>query len=911
MDKLIIKGARQNNLKNISLTLPHNKLITFTGISGSGKSSLAFDTIFAEGQWRFIESLSTYARLFLEKLDRPDVDSIQNIRPAIALEQRNTVKTSRSTVGTMTEISDYLRLLFSKIAQPHCPVCGDALKSWSPSSVVQELLEKYNGEKALIIFQTKRPVQELQKEGFHRVLIDGKITELASLDTKQNTLDIVLDRLIIKDEPRLSDSIETAWQHGGSNVKIVIVKSEEENMPLLFSSALKCHKCDIEVARPQPLLFSFNHPLGACPECKGFGNTLKYSEGSIIPDKDLSLEEGAIDPWNKPSYIWWYEQFAKKAKKAGIRLDMPYKDLPQESKALIFEGSKDFYGINDFFAELENKRYKLHVRVFLTRYREAVQCGNCGGSKLSREALAFTIGGLNIAQISDMPILNLREFIAGLTFSKYEEEVTGEIIRQIRQKLDFLIRVGVEYLTINRLTKTLSGGESQRINLANQLASKLTGTLYVLDEPTVGLHARDVKKIADILIELAEIGNTVITVEHDKSIIESSDWVVELGPGGGEKGGRLIFTGTVADFLKSDTLTATYIKETGIIPAPKSRRMSSGNFLTIKNASGNNLKDINISIPLQRFTCVTGVSGSGKSTLIDKTLYRALANAFKESFETPEPFESIHGIEHLKGVRIIDQQPIGKSPRSNPVTYIKGFDHIRKIFADEQAAKNLGFGPGHFSFNAEEGRCSACKGVGYQKLEMYFFEDLYITCEECKGKRFRPEILNITYNGKNIHEALNLTVDEAVKFFNRVPSLLKKLELMSSVGLGYLRLGQPVTTLSGGESQRLKICAELGAGSRTDYLYILDEPTVGLHPEDITKLLKVIDHLLSAGNTVVIVEHNLDVIKCADWIIDLGPEGGEKGGYIVAEGRPEDIAKDKKSHTGRYLKEHLKRANHK
>lgn len=911
VDKLIIKGARQNNLKNISVTLPHNQLITITGISGSGKSSLAFDTIFAEGQWRFIESLSTYARLFLEKLDRPDVDSIRNIRPAIALEQRNTVKTSRSTVGTTTEIYDYLRLLFSKIAQPHCPVCGDELRSWTPSSVVEELVEKYNGEKALIIFRTKSQARELQKQGFHRALIDGNITELASIDTKTSTLDIVLDRLIIKAEPRLSDSIETAWGHGSGNIKIEVIKSDAENIPLTFSSALKCHKCGIEVAKPQPLLFSFNHPLGACPECKGFGNTLNYSEDSIVPDNDLTLEEGAIDPWKKPSYTWWYEQFAKKAKKAGISLNTPYKDLPKGSKALIFEGDKDFYGLNDFFGELENKRYKLHVRVFLTRYREAVQCKNCNGSKLSPEALAFTVGGLNIAQVSDMPILDLSGFISGLNLSKYEEEVTSEIIRQVKQKLDFLIRVGVEYLTINRLTKTLSGGESQRINLANQLASKLTGTLYVLDEPTVGLHARDVKRIADILRELAEIGNTVITVEHDKSIIESSDWVVELGPGGGEKGGRLVFSGTIKDFLKSATLTATYIKEAGITHTPKSRKVSSGNFLTIKKASGNNLKDIDISIPLNRFTCVTGVSGSGKSTLIDRTLYSALAKSFKVSFEASEPFESISGIEHLKGVRIIDQQPIGKSPRSNPVTYIKGFDHIRRLFADEQSAKNLGFGPGHFSFNAAKGRCNACQGVGYQKLEMYFFEDLYITCEECKGKRFRPEILNVAYNGKNIHEALNLTVDEAVRFFNRVPALVKKFELMSSVGLGYLRLGQPVTTLSGGESQRLKICAELGAGNRTDFLYILDEPTVGLHPEDITKLLKVIDHLLSAGNTVVIVEHNLDVIKCADWVIDLGPEGGEKGGYVVAEGRPEDIAANKKSYTGLYLKEHLKRSTRK
>ncbi len=893
VDKLIIKGVKQNNLRNISLTLPHNKVITITGVSGSGKSSLAFDTIFAEGQWRFLESLSTYARLFLEKLDRPDVDRIQNIRPAIALEQRNPVKSSRSTVGTTTEIYDYLRLLFSKIAQPHCPQCGDELKAWSPSSVVKELIEVHNEKKALIIFDSSETEQDLQKRGFHRFR-----------KGEPSGFEVILDRLIIRDEPRLSDSVETAWENGGNSVKINIVNDKGET-PLIFSSNLKCGKCGIEVSKPQPLLFSFNHPLGACPDCKGFGNTLEYSEDSIIPDKDLSLKEGAIDPWSKPAYLWWYDQFAEAAENSGISLDIPYKDLSDETKKILFEGNDDFYGLNEFFAELEKKRYKLHVRVFLARFRKAVVCSNCSGSKLSPEALAFSLGGLNIAEISGMPISDFSSFLSELKLSEPEEEISREILRQVKLKLEFLTRVGVEYLTISRMTKTLSGGEAQRINLANQLASKLTGTLYVLDEPTVGLHPRDVSRIAEILKELAEIGNTVITVEHDRSVIESSDWVVELGPGGGEKGGRLVFSGTKDDFLTSGTLTSDYLKNTRLIK-PSARKKGGGQKLTIRNASGNNLKKINVSIPLKKFTCITGVSGSGKSTLIEKTLYNALANIFKANFDAPHPFTSIEGAEHLNGVKIIDQQPIGKSPRSNPVTYIKAFDYIRKIFAAEQRAKNLGYGPGHFSFNAKEGRCDICNGVGYQKLEMYFFEDLYITCEECKGKRFKPEILNITYNGRNIHEVLNLTVDAAAGFFKRVPALVKKFKLMSSVGLGYLRLGQPVTTLSGGESQRLKICAELGTSNRTDYLYILDEPTVGLHPDDITKLLKVIEQLLDAGNTVVIVEHNLDVIKCADWVIDLGPEGGEAGGHIVTKGKPEDIIRSRKSYTGRYLKEYLK-----
>jgi len=909
IDELIVEGARQNNLKNITLNLPHNKVIAITGVSGSGKSSLAFDTIFAEGQWRFIESLSTYTRLFLEKLDRPDVEAIHNIRPAIALEQRNPVKGSRSTVGTTTEVYDYLRLLYSKIGRSHCPKCKQALKAWTPSSVVKELVEKYGGEKALIIFETHDSPEELQRRGFHRVLIDERIVDTSSLTTYHLPLNVVLDRLIIRDEPRLSDSIETAWEYGNKGVIIKIITSSdlegERSQILKFSSELKCPNCRTEVSKPQPLLFSPNHPLGACPGCKGFGNVLEYSEDCIVPDKDRSLEEGAIEPWSKPSYRWWYRQFAKAAKAHGIKLNIPYKDLPEKAKRLIFKGAHDFYGLDDFFEELENKRYKLHVRVFLSRYRKAVTCRVCQGTRLRPEALAFTIGGFNIAELADMSISRLNEFFLNLHLTEYEKDISSEILRQIKLKLGFLERVGLGYLTLSRQSKTLSGGEAQRINLANQLASRLTGTLYVLDEPTVGLHPRDVNRITEILRELAGIGNTIITVEHDRSVINSSDWIVELGPGGGEKGGRVLFSGWKSDFLKANTLTANYLKGEELIPVPRHRRKGSGKKLTIKGACGNNLKHIDINIPLQTLTCVTGVSGSGKSTLVEDTLYNALAGAFKVEFETPQPYRSIEGIEYLKGVRIIDQQPIGKSPRSNPVTYIKAFDPIRKLFEEQSRSKNLGYTSGHFSFNTEGGRCEACKGAGYQKLEMYFFEDLYIKCEECNGRRYKPEILSVTYNGKNIHEVLELTVDEAIEFFRRAPAVIKKLKLMASVGLGYLKLGQPATTLSGGEAQRLKICAELGVANRRDYLYILDEPTVGLHPADIKKLLDVLNDLVEAGNTVLIVEHNLDVIKCADWIIDLGPEGGDDGGYIVAEGTPEDITKVKKSYTGRFLKEYI------
>ncbi len=895
INELIIEGAKQNNLKNINLRLPHNKVIAVTGVSGSGKSSLAFDTIFAEGQWRFIESLSTYARLFLEKLDRPDVEKISNIRPAIALEQRNPVKTSRSTVGTATEIYDYLRLLYSKIAQPHCPKCGQLVKAWSPSSVVKELLEKHSGEKALIIFDTDDIPEELEKKGFHR---------FRQKDDSQ--YEVILDRLIVKDDPRLSDSIETAWTHTSRYVKVELVSdSAEGNKILIFSPELKCLNCNLEIVKPQPLLFSFNHPLGACPECKGFGNKLEYSEDIIIPDEELSLEEGAIEPWSKPSFKWWQRQFAKAAKKAGIKLNVPYKNLPGEIRELIFKGSDDFYGLNEFFEYLESKRYKLHVRVFLSKYRKAVICKQCKGSRLSTEALAFTIGVFNIAQLSGMSISQLSGYFTGLHLTEYEQEVSSEIRRQINLKLNFLIRVGLGYLTLDRLSKTLSGGESQRINLANQLASRLTGTLYVLDEPTVGLHPRDVSKITEIISELSELGNTIVVVEHDKTVINSSDWVVELGPGGGRNGGNLLFSGWKDEFLKSGTLTARYLSNIELIPTPQRRRKGSGKKLSLKGASGHNLKHIDVNIPLQTLTCITGVSGSGKSSVVKHTLYNAIAKAFKIEFENILPFKSVEGIEYLKGVRIIDQHPIGKTPRSNPVTYIKVFDPVRKLFASQTRAKNFGFGVGHFSFNTEGGRCEACKGEGFQKYEMYFFEDLYIKCEECGGKRYKQEILDVTYKGKNIYEILELTVDEAIKFFSDMSSITKRLKLMASVGLGYLRLGQPATTLSGGEAQRLKICSELGITERRDYLYILDEPTVGLHPDDIKKLLHVLNALVDAGNTVLIVEHNLDVVKSVDWIIDLGPEGGDEGGNVVAQGTPEEVARQKNSYTGLYLKEYL------
>jgi excinuclease ABC subunit A len=912
--KLLIEGARQNNLKNIHLSLPHNKVIAITGVSGSGKSSLAFDTIFAEGQWRFMESLSTYARLFLEKLDRPDVDAIYNIRPAIALEQKNPIRGSRSTVGTLTEIYDLFRLLYSKIATPFCPNCGKEIKMWDPSNVILFLLEKYRGERAVIIFESRKSIEQLKKAGFYRVWINGEITELNSslvthphsgelAEESHPSLNIVVDRLIIKDEPRLSDSIELAWKEGEGIIKIVIFPE----ITLSFSSENICDECNIQLTKPYPLLFSFNHPVGACPVCKGFGNLLRYDENIIIPEKNLALSEGAVDPWNKPAYRWWKEQLIKNAPKDGIDINKPYSEFSRKQKSLLFKGGSSFYGIDDFFEELEGKRYKLHIRVFLSRYRRPVTCSQCNGKRLRRESLAYKVSGLDIAELCMKPVSDAVRFFENLDISPFKRDLVKEILRLISVKLGFLQRVGLMYLSLNRDGRTLSGGEYQRVNLSNQLGSFLTGTLYVLDEPTVGLHARDTEIIAKIMSELSSLGNTILVVEHDRGIIESANWIAELGPEGGYKGGKVVFSGLKDEFLKTDLVTARYIKGIDKIEPPLKRRNGTGRKLLLSGATGNNLKSVDLQIPLETLTVVTGVSGSGKSSLIVETLYRALAREFKIEHDFPLPYKKIKGAQYLNSVKLIDQTPIGRSPRSNPVTYLKTFDAIRKLFSEQAEARALGYGPGVFSFNVPGGRCEACKGSGYQRLEMYFFEDLYIKCESCGGKRYNPETLRVIYRGKNIDEVLNMTVDEALELFQDIPLIKNKLTLMNDIGLSYLRLGQPATTLSGGEAQRLKICAELNSLPVTRHsslLYILDEPTVGLHFRDVKTLLDVLNRLVSAGNTVVVIEHNLDVIRASDWIIDLGTEGGDRGGRIIFEGTPEEIENVKESYTGRYLREY-------
>ena len=920
---LIIEGARQNNLKNISLQIPHNQVTAITGVSGSGKSSLAFDTIFAEGQWRYVESLSTYARMFLDKVARPDVDRILNVRPAIAIEQKNQVRTSRSTVGTTTEIADLLRLLFAKIGKPICPDCKQAGRSFQPDTVTDDLLKRWPDSRAMILFPIATPkpkeeaafVQSLLTRGFTRLKTQDDVIDLHDSGQvklhKSQSLHIVLDRLVIREDnrTRLVEAVETAFREGEGRCSVDVIDHGRQS----YSTQFLCQGCGRTFDPLRPILFSFNHPLGACPECKGFGNVLRYDPELVIPDQTKSLAQGAVEPWSKPSSAWWQKQMLAAMKKQGVDVETPVKSLPEDHQRLIWEGGKSFDGINDFFEYLEGKRYKLHVRVFLSRYRTPFDCPGCHGSRLKPEALFVKIVGHDIHETMERTVESLADWVESLPLRPFEQDIATDILRQLKAKLGFLQRVGLGYLTLNRQTKTLSGGEAQRVALANQLGSRLVGTLYVLDEPTIGLHARDTDLLAGILQDLAATGNTVVVVEHDRRMIESADFIVELGPHSGEKGGEIVCAASTQEFIQDRrAATARYLRGEDSIPLPNKRRTGNGKMLVLAGAAEHNLKNLLVRIPLGMLVCVTGVSGSGKSTLVEDTLYRTIARAFRVESLPMGRFKAIKGIEHLKGVRLIDQQPIGRTPRSNPITYLKAFDEIRQLFASERDALRQGFTPGHFSFNAAGGRCDRCEGSGVEKLEMYFFEDIYAPCEICDGKRFKPQILKICYRGKNVSEVLNLTVEDALSFFTGTPKLQERLHLLSSIGLGYLRLGQSATTLSGGEAQRLKIAAELSTGkvdrqqrsrsqSLNGMLYIMDEPTTGLHFEDIKKLLSVLHKLVNAGNTLVVVEHNLDVIKSADWIIDLGPEGGAAGGQIVAEGRPEQVAKVKTSYTGRFL----------
>src|SRR3990170_79507 len=920
---LRIEGARQNNLKNVTLAIPHDRVTVVTGVSGSGKSSLAFDTIFAEGQWRYIESLSAYARMFLERLDRPDVDRIEHIRPAIALEQKNPVRTARSTVGTATELHDYLRLLFAKVGRVHCPSCGSEARSDSAERVADDLIRDHPGARALVCFPlpaAPRPdpkafVAALVQRGFARIRVGETLLDLADAqapDAPLPTLDgqavqVVLDRVTLSpgSRRRVTESIETALGEGDGRAAVEVLG----HGPLTVSREFRCPRCEVALARPQPLLFSFNHPPRSCPECKGFGNILRYDEALVVPDPSRSLGEGAVAPWSHPSGRRHQKQLLKAAKKRGVDIARPYALLAQKDRDWIYQGGDDFPGIQGFFEEVEGYRYKLHVRVFLSRYRSQWPCPRCDGARLRPEALTVTVGGATIADWNAKTVEDLNTFLESISFSPWEEAVGREALKLLRAKLSFLQRVGLGYLTLGRQTRTLSGGEAQRINLANQLGAQLVGTLYVLDEPSIGLHARDTERLAEVCSELAAAGNTVVVVEHDRSFITAADYVVEMGPGSGDRGGTVVFAGPQAMFLEDPrSLTARYLTGRETIPVPLIRR-EGRRALTLSGARAHNLKNVTLRLPLHTLTCVTGVSGSGKSTLVHETLYRAVARLFKVDFKPPGEHGEVRGLEYLKGIRLIDQEPIGRTPRSNPVTYIKAFDEIRKVFAALPRAQSLGLGAGAFSFNVAGGRCESCEGAGSQKLEMYFFEDVYVTCAACDGRRYRAEVLQVTCKGRDIAQVLQLTVDEAVDFFAAHPVLARRLRLLQEVGLGYLRLGQPATTLSGGEAQRLKIAAELGTRRTADHLFILDEPTTGLHLDDVKKLLGVLNRLVDAGNTVLVVEHHLDVIKTADWVIDLGPEGGEAGGAIIAEGNPEQVAQTDGSYTGKFLRDLLPRPN--
>jgi excinuclease ABC subunit A len=915
---LRIEGARQNNLKNVSLEIPHDRLTVITGVSGSGKSSLAFDTIFAEGQWRYIESLSTYARMFLDRVDRPDVDRIEQIRPAVALEQKNPVRTARSTVGTATEVYDYLRLLYAKIGQVHCPACGVEATSHSAESIVDALLDKHPGARSLIGFRLPVPAGmaladlwvALTRRGFARVRLGGEILDLTApppAGDGARELVVILDRLVLDaaQRARLTESVEISLREGSGRVDVDVLG----HGVLTFAEALRCPQCSASLERPQPLLFSFNHPLGACPECRGFGNILKYDEGLVVPDPTRTLAEGAVEPWKYPSGRWYQRQLVKAARRHGIDTAKPYAELTEAERQVVYTGDGDFPGVQGFFEEVESYRYKLHVRVFLSRYRSQSRCPACQGARLKATALAVRVAGLTIADFCGLTIEQASRTLADLRLSAWQTTVAREILKQLSAKLTFLLRVGLGYLSLSRQTRTLSGGEAQRINLANQLGSQLVGTLYVLDEPSIGLHARDTARLADLCRELAQAGNSVIVVEHDRTFMDGADHIVELGPGSGERGGEVVFSGPRAEFTKAThSLTARYLTGRETIPVPLGRR-SARRHLVLTGAAEHNLKGVALRIPLGTLTVVSGVSGSGKSTLVHDTLYRAVARAFKTDFAVPGAHEGLSGLEYLKGIRLIDQEPIGRTPRSNPVTYVKAFDEIRKLYASQPRAKALGLNAGAFSFNVTGGRCEKCQGDGFEKLEMYFFEDVYVTCQECEGRRYRPDVLTVKYRGRNIAAVLDMTVDEAVDFFAAQSTLVRRLRVLGDVGLGYLRLGQPATTLSGGEAQRLKIAAELGVRTGGDVLYILDEPTTGLHLDDVKRLLGVLNRLVDAGNTVLVVEHHLDVIKSADWVVDLGPEGGEDGGEIVAEGPPETVAQIPASYTGKFLAEILPRSN--
>ncbi|MCZ7355847.1 MAG: excinuclease ABC subunit UvrA [Candidatus Methanoperedens sp.] len=933
-DKIIIKGARVHNLKNIDLELPRNKLIVITGLSGSGKSSLAFDTLYAEGQRRYVESLSAYARQFLGQMDKPDVEYIEGLSPAISIEQKSTSKNPRSTVGTVTEIYDYLRLLYARIGRQHCPNCGSEITPQTLDQIVQRLMGLPDGTKIHVLAplsrqrkgEYKQMFEDLASSGFSRVRVDGKTYELSReivLNKQQkHDIDVIVDRLVIKKgiEERLSDSVATALKEGNGIVVVDMLDGKE----LLFSEHASCTKCGISFEPLEPNMFSFNSPRGACPACQGLGSTMEFDPDLIIPDKNKSLSQGAIEPWGY-EHGYYYQMLASVAKHYGFSLDTPFSELKPEHVRVILHGGSEqiqfryvprerdglwehwssFEGVIPHLARKYRESQSEEGRERIQQYMSIKPCTVCKGERLKPSSLAVTVGDKSIIATTRLSVKKALEFLDGLSFTEKEAIISKPIMKELRARLGFLMDVGLDYLTLERAAGTLSGGESQRIRLATQIGSSLVGVLYILDEPSIGLHQRDNARLIHMLTQLRDLGNTVIVVEHDEEMIRSADFIVDMGPGAGVHGGEVVVAGSLEDVIKCENcITGEYLSHKKVIAIPGKRRKPKGK-ITIVGASENNLKQIDVNIPLGVMTAVTGVSGSGKSTLVNDILYKALAQKFYNAKEKPGKHRGIVGQENIDKIIIIDQSPIGRTPRSNPSTYTGVFTPVRDLFARLPSSKARGYMPGRFSFNVKGGRCEACKGDGIITIEMHFLPDVYVPCEVCHGKRFNSETLEIAYKGKNISQVLDMTVEEALSFFENIPRIKRQLQTLFDVGLGYIRLGQPATTLSGGEAQRIKLSTELSKRSTGRTLYILDEPTTGLHFADIQKLLDMLSLLVDAGNSVVVIEHNLDVIKVADHIIDLGPEGGDNGGRIIAEGTPEKVARIEGSYTGYYLKKVL------
>lgn len=940
-DALVIKGAREHNLKNVDITLPRDQLIVFTGLSGSGKSSLAFDTIYAEGQRRYVESLSSYARQFLGQMEKPDVDTIEGLSPAISIDQKSTSNNPRSTVGTVTEIHDYLRLLYARIGIPHCPKCGRPIERQSIDQVVDQVMALGEGTRVQVIAPAVRGrkgehaklLESIRKEGYVRVRVDGMVYDIGNvppLDKKlKHTIDVVVDRLVIRlgVEGRLNDSLETAFAFGGGLVKVDVVEKEE----LLFSQNYACPDCGVSLEELTPRMFSFNNPFGACPTCSGLGTMMKIDPALVVPDESLSLAKGAISVsgWqsaNKESIAGMY--FTALAEKYGFSLETPFAELPHAAKQAILYGTgkerlhieyKKEFGSGTFDSPFEGICNNLERRYRETQsegmkqeyeaYMSNIPCPDCRGKRLRPESLAVTVGGKSIAEVSDMTVLDARAFLSSLALSEQQRMIGEQIFREIDARLGFLVNVGLDYLTLSRAAATLSGGEAQRIRLATQIGSGLVGVLYILDEPSIGLHQRDNARLLATLQGMRDLGNTLIVVEHDEDTIRAADYIVDIGPGAGEHGGHVVAKGTLEDIMQTpESITGQFLTGVQRIEVPQTRRDCGGKYLRVRGARANNLKNIDVDIPLGIFTCVTGVSGSGKSSLVNeivkKTLLRELNGARTRSLD----YDEILGIEHLDKIIDIDQSPIGRTPRSNPATYTGLFDLIREVYAQTPDARMRGYNNGRFSFNVKGGRCEACRGDGIIKIEMHFLPDIYVPCEVCRGKRYNRETLEVRYKGKSIADVLDMTVEEALEFFAPLPRLAKKLQTLYDVGLGYVRLGQPSTTLSGGEAQRVKLATELSRKDTGRTLYVLDEPTTGLHVADVKRLLEILQRLCEGGSSVLVIEHNLDVIKTADYIIDLGPEGGNRGGTVVATGTPEEVAAVAGSYTGQYLKPILERA---